>query len=100
MELPVLEILPNPVLPKLKSGNPKLGVFVTLYTSARSCNLRLPPIDRSLKIDMSKRRCGGPCSSDRPTLPDVSCGAAEKTLVANHRVTVRLSAGSFRFPLM
>src|SRR5882762_6581205 len=42
IELPVLEMLPNPVLPKLKSGNPKLRVFVTLYTSARSCNLRVP----------------------------------------------------------
>src|SRR5882672_1524396 len=89
IELPVLEMLPNPVLPKLKSGNPKLGVLVTLYTSARSCNLRVPLIDRSLKIDMSKRRCGGPCISDNPTLPDVNCGAAEKTLVSNHRSTVR-----------
>src|SRR5687767_12162963 len=91
-------MLPNPVLPKLKSGNQKLGVFVTLYTSARSCSLRLPPNDRSLKIDISSRRCEGPCINDSPTLPAVNCGAAEKTLVSNQRCSVRSLFGRFGSP--
>src|SRR6185503_3592749 len=64
-----------------------------------SCSRRLAPIDRSLKIEKSSRRCAGPCINDRPTLPDVKLSAAEKTLVSNQRCTVRSLEGRFGLPL-
>ena len=91
-------MLPNPALPKLKSGSQKLGVFVMLYTSIRSCSLRVAPSDRSLKSEKSIRRCDGPCIRSSPILPALNCGAAEKTLVSNQRCTVRSLEGRFGSP--
>src|SRR6185295_6018196 len=81
-----------------KSGSQKLGVFVMLYTSIRSCSFWVVPSVRSLKIEKSNRRCDGPCIRSSPILPALNCGAGEKTLVSNHRCTVRSLEGRLGSP--
>ena len=92
-------MLPNPVLPKLKSGSQKLGVFVMLYTSIRSCSLRgcaQRQILEDRKIQPPLRR---PMHQRQPDVARRELwSAAEKTLVSNQRCTVRSLEGRFGSP--
>ena len=95
IELPVLEMRQAGAT-EVESGSQKLVIRKTLYTSARSCSRGIRQA-QILEIDMSSRRCGGPCINDSPMLPAVTAAPAEKTLVSNQRSTVRRSLGDSGF---
>ena len=69
MELPVLVTVPKLAFPSAALGFAKLGVFVTLKHSTRSCTCHPLCRGTSLKSDRSSLRCGGPCSVFRPVFP-------------------------------
>src|SRR5438093_9766391 len=84
-------MLPNPALPNAEFGAAKLGMFVTLKISARSCRRVVADSGTFLNTDRSMRRCGGPCSVLFPVLPMVLTGWAAKAATLNHWAIVGLS---------
>ena len=77
-------MVPMVLVPNVAPGLPKLGVFVRLYASNRACSRYRSWNLKSLKMEQSKWRNGGPFMILRPSEPIVPMACGAKAAGLNH----------------